>query len=37
MGTVFLKSENSKSSEPCRLLFNLEDEMDLRRSDNHIV
>ena len=37
MDTMFLKSENSKSSEPYRLLFNLEDKMDLTRSDKHIV
>ena len=34
---MFLNSENSKSSGPCRLLLNLANRMGLRGSEKHIV
>ena len=33
MDTIFMSSENSKTSNPYRLLLNLSDKIDLRRSD----
>ena len=37
MGTMFLNSENSKTSDPHRLLFNLLDKLSLKRSDKYVV
>ena len=34
MNTIFMNSENSKTSDPNRLLFNLTDKIDLRRKEN---
>ena len=36
MNTIFMSSENSKTSEPHRLLLNLTDK-DLRRKDKYIA
>ena len=33
MDTMIMNSENSKSTEPYRLLVNLADKIDLKRSD----
>ena len=33
MGTVFMNSENCKTSDPHRLLLNLSDKIDLNRGD----
>ena len=33
MDTIFRNSENSKTSDPHRLLLNLSDKIDLKRSD----
>ena len=33
MNTIFINSENSKTSDPHRLLLNLTDKIDLRRKD----
>ena len=35
MDTIFMNSENSKTPEPYRLLLNLADIMDLRRSSKY--
>ena len=35
MGTVFMSSENSQTSEPYRLLINLREKIDLKRSDKY--
>ena len=37
MDTIFMNSGNSKTPEPYRLLLNLADKMDLRRSNKHVV
>ena len=37
MGTIFIKSENSKTSEPDRLLLNLSYKIDLKRSDKYVA
>ena len=37
MNTIFMNSENSKTSESHRLLLNLKDKIDLRRKDKYIV
>ena len=37
MDTIFMNSENSKISEPHRLLLNLTDEIDLRRKNKYIT
>ena len=37
MGTIFMNSENSKRSEPQRLLLNLADEINLKRSDKYVA
>ena len=37
MNTVFMNSENSETSDPHRLLFNLTDNIDLRRKDKYIA
>ena len=33
MSTIFMNSENSKTSDPHRLLLNLTDKIELRRKD----
>ena len=33
MNTIFMNSENSKTSDPHRLSLNLTDKIDLRRKD----
>ena len=33
MDTIFMSSENSRTSNPYRLLLNLSDKIDLKRSD----
>ena len=35
--TVFMNFENSKSSDPNKLLFNLPDEMNLKGSDKYVT
>ena len=35
MNTIFMKSENSKTYDPHRLLLNLTDKIDLRRKDKY--
>ena len=37
MNTRFINSENSKTSDPHRLLLNLTDKIDLRGKDKFIV
>ena len=37
METIFLNSENSKTSDPHRLLLNLTDEINLKRSDKYVT
>ena len=37
MGTIFINSENSKTSDPHRLLLNLTDKINLKRSDKHVA
>ena len=37
MNTTFMNSENSKTSDPHRLLLNLTDKIDLRRKDKYIA
>ena len=37
MDTLFMNSENSKTSDPHRLLLNLTDKIDLRRKDKYIA
>ena len=37
MNTLFMNSENSKTSEPHRPLLNLTYKIDLRRKDKHIA
>ena len=37
MNTTFMNSENSKISDPHRLLLNLTDKIDLRRKDKYIA
>ena len=37
MDTIFVNSENSKTSGPHRLLLNLSDKLSLKRSDNYIA
>ena len=37
MDTMFMNSENSKISDPCRLLLNLADKMNLMRSDKPVT
>ena len=32
-----MNSENSKTSDPYRLLFNLSDKINLKRSDKYVV
>ena len=37
MGTTFMNSENSKPSNPYRLLLNLSDKINLKRSDKRLI
>ena len=37
MNTIFKNSENSKTSDPHRLLLNLPDKINLRRSDKYVA
>ena len=37
MNTIFMNSENSKTSDPYRLLFNLSDKINLKRSDKYVA
>ena len=37
MDTIFMNSENSKTSDPHRLLLNLLENLDLKRSDKYIA
>ena len=37
MNTIFINSENSKTSDPHRLLLNLTDKIALRRKDKYIA
>ena len=37
MDTVFTNSESSKTSDPHRLLFNLTDKINLKKSDEYIA
>ena len=37
MDTIFVNSENSKTSDLHRLLLNLSDKTDLRRSDKYVA
>ena len=37
MNTIFMNSENSKTSEPNRLLINLADTITTKRSDEYIA
>ena len=37
MDTIFMNSRNSKTSDPHRVLLNLSDEIDLKRSDKYVL
>ena len=37
MGTIFMNSKNSKTSESHRILLNLEDKINLKRSDKYVA
>ena len=37
MDTIFMNSKNSKTSEPHRLLLNLADRLNLKRSDKYVA
>ena len=37
MDTIFMNSINSKTSDPHRVLLNLSDERDLKRSDKYVL
>ena len=37
MDTIFMNSENSKTSDPLRLLLNLLDKINLKRSDKYVA
>ena len=37
MNTAFMNSGNSKTSDPCRLLINLLDKIDLKRKNKYIA
>ena len=37
MDTIFMNSENSKASDPHRLLLNLTDKINLQKSDKYVV
>ena len=37
MGTIFMNSKNSGTSDPHRLLLNLADKINLKRSDKYVA
>ena len=37
MDTIFMNSKNSKTSDPNRLLLNVLEKLNLRRSDNYVA
>ena len=37
MDTIFMNSENSKTSDPHKLLFNLSDKINIKRSDKYVT
>ena len=37
MDTIFINSQNSKKSDPHRLLLNLSDKINLKRSDKYVT
>ena len=37
MDTLFMNSKNSKTSDPDRLLLNLADKINLKRSDKYVA
>ena len=37
MNTIFMNSENSKTSDPHRLLLTLSDKINLKRSDKYVA
>ena len=37
MDAIFTNSGNNKTSDPHRLLLNLSDEINLKRSDKHVA
>ena len=37
MDIIFMNSKNSGTTDPCRLLFNLKDEINSKRSDKYIA
>ena len=37
MNTIFMNPETSKTSDPHRLLLNLKDKTNLKRSDKYVV
>ena len=37
MDTIFMNCENSKTSDPHRLLLNLSNKMNLKRSDKYVA
>ena len=37
MNSIFMNSRNSKTSDPHRLLLNLTDKINLKRSDKYVV
>ena len=37
MNPIFMNSRNSKTSDPHRLLLNLTDKINLKRSDKYVV
>ena len=37
MDTIFINSQNSETSDPHRLLLNLSDEINLKRSNKYVA
>ena len=37
MDTILMNSKNSKTSDPCRLLLNFTDKINLKRSNKYVV
>ena len=37
MNTIFMNSENSKTPDPHRVLLNLSEKINLKRSDKHVA
>ena len=37
MNTIFMNSNNSKTSDPYRILLNLTDKIELRRKDKYVA